>query len=540
MFVVGAVPKNLNLHSKMATCSSLPLGGYTCDFVEDPPEKYECPVCLLVLRDPHLLSCCGVKVCETCVGGVKDIEKPCPLCKQPFVSLLDKELRRAILGLCVHCSLRHRGCQWTGQLLELEKHTSRGDQGDCQYVHVDCRHGCGEAFLRLHLEEHELQHCSKRPVDVKLQRLWVNVEALINNTAKERAAEIQGLCERIEEQEREIAKLKEQLAVDDLKRKHRVVLDRLNKHSLLIMPKLPHGNIPGVSYIASECSVVISGTNQMEVDARKAQFLVTIDKISSLVMVSELSLPFHFPDKDVDTLLQEVNLKHPRCYAMLSNPSYKTKVTLIALSAAEMEEGKKSLDELVKRLPEAQTYKLSRTRTLTIKMGDLSLEEADVIVNAAASDLLHDGGVSAALNHMTNFELQKHSNKYVSQHGEVPTGCVAVTKGGGKLRCKHVVHAVSPSSGLQLSNKQCYELLSEAVRKSLTEAQARKATSIAFPALGTGLFNIPPQIASSALLQSVVDFPYANNKVLTDIRVVIFIDHLFGVFSQYMDTRGLR
>ena len=518
----------------MATCSSLPLGGYTCDFLEDPPPKYECPVCLLVLRDPHLLSCCGLKVCETCIGGVKDVEKPCPLCKQPFVSLLDKELRRTILGFRVNCSLRDQGCQWTGELLQLEKHASSTDEGDCQFVSVECRHGCGQTFMRGRLKEHELEHCSKRPVDVKLQTLRVSLEALISSTAEERAAGIQSLCERIADQEKEIAMLKKQLTEDNLKQKHRVVLNGLNEYSLLIMPKLPQGNIPGVSYIASERRAIISGSNEMEVDARKAQFLVAFGKISSLVMTSEVLLPFPFPAKDVDTLLQEMNLKHLHCYTILSHSRYK--VTLIALSAAEMDGAKKSLDELVKRLPGSRLYKLSLTRTLSIKIGDLSLEEADLIVNAASSDLYHDGGVSAALDRMTNCELQKHSDKYISQHGEVRTGCVAVTKGGGKLRCKHVIHAVSPRYDLTVTDKQCHELLGRAVTKSLTEAQARKATSIAFPALGTGLFNVPPQTASSALLQAIIDFPYINDKVLTDIRVVIFTDHLFDVFCQYMDT----
>ena len=33
-------------------------------FVDDPPKYLECPLCLSILREPHLLSCCGAHICE--------------------------------------------------------------------------------------------------------------------------------------------------------------------------------------------------------------------------------------------------------------------------------------------------------------------------------------------------------------------------------------------------------------------------------------------------------------------------------------------
>ena len=52
------------------SCVPLPAGGYDCEFVDSPPDSLECPVCLLILKEPHLLSCCGVKICQSCVSGV--------------------------------------------------------------------------------------------------------------------------------------------------------------------------------------------------------------------------------------------------------------------------------------------------------------------------------------------------------------------------------------------------------------------------------------------------------------------------------------
>ena len=43
----------------------LPTGGYDDDcFVDLAPESLHCPVCLLVLREPHLISCCGAHLCQ--------------------------------------------------------------------------------------------------------------------------------------------------------------------------------------------------------------------------------------------------------------------------------------------------------------------------------------------------------------------------------------------------------------------------------------------------------------------------------------------
>ena len=40
-------------------------GGYEDNlFIDAPPESVQCPVCLLVLREPQVLSCCGVHICQ--------------------------------------------------------------------------------------------------------------------------------------------------------------------------------------------------------------------------------------------------------------------------------------------------------------------------------------------------------------------------------------------------------------------------------------------------------------------------------------------
>ena len=61
------------------------MGIYECEFVEHPPKhlQSECPICLQILREPHLISCCGHSYCEACIERVGKDGKPCPLCNEP-------------------------------------------------------------------------------------------------------------------------------------------------------------------------------------------------------------------------------------------------------------------------------------------------------------------------------------------------------------------------------------------------------------------------------------------------------------------------
>ena len=45
--------------------SSNPASGYEDQlFLDLPPKSLQCPICLLVLREPYLLSCCGGHACK--------------------------------------------------------------------------------------------------------------------------------------------------------------------------------------------------------------------------------------------------------------------------------------------------------------------------------------------------------------------------------------------------------------------------------------------------------------------------------------------
>ena len=77
-------------------------------YVDAPPEKFSCPVCLCpVQRAAHLTQCCGNHFCLACIDRVRRDGKPCPICKgQPVYIFPNKERQREINQLKVLCPLR--------------------------------------------------------------------------------------------------------------------------------------------------------------------------------------------------------------------------------------------------------------------------------------------------------------------------------------------------------------------------------------------------------------------------------------------------
>lgn len=136
--------------------------GYDCDFVEPPPRliQSECSICLLVLREPHLISCCGHNFCRPCIETVIKNKKPCPLCQQcVFTTLHNKGLERSLKELVVTCEEVLLGCNWRGELGKMDAHLKEA----CPYVELRCRYvDCDTVAKRQDMPLHETA-CKFRP-----------------------------------------------------------------------------------------------------------------------------------------------------------------------------------------------------------------------------------------------------------------------------------------------------------------------------------------------------------------------------------------
>ena len=112
-------------HEKSATSAQETFGGYDYDFIELPPSIFqtECPICHLILREPYQVTCCGTSFCHTCIQRLQTDETHCPACREDkFEVFPNKGLNRSLKQLQVYCTRRKDGCQWRGELGELNQH----------------------------------------------------------------------------------------------------------------------------------------------------------------------------------------------------------------------------------------------------------------------------------------------------------------------------------------------------------------------------------------------------------------------------------
>ena len=137
--------------------------GYDCEFVDQVPEDYFCKQCSHVAREPQIASCCCQAICQACCDVIIQDKQPCPSCESTDISTLGrhKKYQPKILALKVHCSLKDRGCEWTGQLQHLDAHLDL-TTGDCVYVDVDCPSKCNQKVQKYNVDTHLANHCPNR------------------------------------------------------------------------------------------------------------------------------------------------------------------------------------------------------------------------------------------------------------------------------------------------------------------------------------------------------------------------------------------
>ena len=145
-------------------------GGYEFEFVQgmdgNLDDMFMCKICHLPSRNAYLSVCCGHTFCKSCLDEIKhgrtSCAKVCPVCRdKKFSAFRNKQVDRKIRSLRVFCINKKKGCDWQGELNDINGHLSDG----CMYESIGCTNGCGKTLQRQCLTQHTATECSHRKIN---------------------------------------------------------------------------------------------------------------------------------------------------------------------------------------------------------------------------------------------------------------------------------------------------------------------------------------------------------------------------------------
>lgn len=144
---------------------STAMSSYDYVFLAEVPDEYTCPICSNPMKEP-VQTKCGHRFCRLCLEKSMERMQECPIDRgdldadTPTDIFPDKASERKILDFEVKCPNEIDGCQWTGELRNVEAH-----EASCDFVKVKCGNvNCSAIVLRWDLQHHKSELCPRRTV----------------------------------------------------------------------------------------------------------------------------------------------------------------------------------------------------------------------------------------------------------------------------------------------------------------------------------------------------------------------------------------
>ena len=154
--------------------------------------------------------------------------------------------------------------------------------------------------------------------------------------------------------------------------------------------------------------------------------------------------------------------------------------------------------------------------------GDITSLEVDAIVNAANNSLLGGGGVDGAIHNAAGPDLLTECERL----NGCETGRSKITN-GYRLKAKHVIHTVGPV--WYGGHRDEPSLLASCYQTSLALAKEKKLKTLAFPAISTGVYRFPKDLAALIAVNETKRFLNKNSYP----EKVIFVTYGEDSYESY-------
>ena len=157
---------------------------------------------------------------------------------------------------------------------------------------------------------------------------------------------------------------------------------------------------------------------------------------------------------------------------------------------------------------------------VTVKVGDITREAVDAVVNAANGTLMGGGGVDGAIHRAGGPAILEECRaiRAARYPDGLPAGEAVLTT-AGNMPARRVIHTVGPVYGRGGPDKA--EKLARCYRNSLALAAAHGLATVAFPAISTGVYGYPPDEAA-AVSSGAIRQALGSSPSITEVRLVFF------------------
>ena len=170
---------------------------------------------------------------------------------------------------------------------------------------------------------------------------------------------------------------------------------------------------------------------------------------------------------------------------------------------------------------ESHSFTVDKLKIRIIK-GDITEDDSDVIVNPTNAQMKLEGaGVAAALLRKGGMELQILCNTVIGNIAVLEGDTVAETPAAGSLKCKSLFH-------INFEGKDQKKFV-KIITACLNKADQKLYTTIAFPAIGTGVHGYPPQEAAANMIQAIQSFA-SKSHTIQQVHIVIFQSSVYQEF----------
>ena len=179
-----------------------------------------------------------------------------------------------------------------------------------------------------------------------------------------------------------------------------------------------------------------------------------------------------------------------------------------------------------------ESFELPNLHKFEIVSGDITKDGVDAIVNAANKYLKHGGGLAAVIVRNGGKIIQSESDGWIKDHGPITHHSPAYTS-SGNLPCKYIIHAAGPIWGEGDEEQKLYDTLQGILRL----ADKLNLTSLAIPAISTGIFSFPKDKAAFVIYNSIYTyFNKQRDSKINIVRLTLFDQSTINVFIDIFNT----